>query len=113
LRKQCPILAPDSGKIKKRLALDKRVTTPGQGEATVQTERDGIIQLKPVRLAKHEPFQVVLDVPVKSTGKTRMLRLCDYASSGHTWKTNSTLRVWLPQPLHLETPFEGIAEVKP
>jgi len=33
------------------------------------------------------------------------LRMCDYASAGHTWSEESALRVRLPQPLSLENPF--------
>jgi hypothetical protein len=39
-------------------------------------------------------------------------RLCDYASAGRTWNAESVLRVWLPQPLNLTDPFEGITSAK-
>jgi len=32
----------------------------------------------------------------------------DYASAGRTWGEDSTLRVWLPQPLNLADPFAGM-----
>jgi hypothetical protein len=57
--------------------------------------------------------RMALDVPFETDGTRSMLRLCDYASAGRTWSEESVLRVWLPQPLNLSAPFEGIAPAKP
>jgi hypothetical protein len=51
---------------------------------------------------------MALDVPFDAGGKRVMLRFCDYASAGHTWGEDSTLRVWLPQRLNLADPFAGM-----
>ena len=51
-------------------------------------------------------FASRLDIPCATAdGKTVLLRMCDYASAGHTWSEESALRVRLPQPLSLENPF--------
>jgi len=55
-------------------------------------------------------IRMALDVSFESAGKRVTVRMCDYASAGSTWDSNSTLRVWLPQPLNLANPFEGIPE---
>jgi len=56
--------------------------------------------------------RLVLDVPFDVNGKPVMLRFCDYASAGQTWGEDSALRVWLPQPMNLGNPFEGIPPAK-
>jgi hypothetical protein len=55
---------------------------------------------------------MALEVPFDVGGQRVMLRFCDYASAGHTWGADSTLRVWLPQPLNLADPFAGIVSMK-
>lgn len=92
--------------------LDKRITKAGVGSGTVVAGGKGEIAAKAVETGLPEGFRMALDVPVEAGGKRAMLRMCDYASAGHTWAADSTLRVWLPQPLNLENPFEGIAPPK-
>jgi hypothetical protein len=58
--------------------------------------------------AKPVGVRMALDVPFDAGGKRVLLRFCDYASAGHTWGEDSTLRVWLPQPLNLADPFAGM-----
>ncbi len=89
-------------------ALDQRLAPSATGEATVRSEADGTVPARLIQPAVDTRFQVVVDVPVTTAGKPGLLRLCDYASSGHTWAADSKLRVWLPQPLQLAQPFAGI-----
>lgn len=86
-------------------ALDQRLAPPATGEATVRAEADGTVATTLVQPAGDTRFQVVLEVPIQAAGTPGVLRLCDYASSGHTWTADSKLRVWLPQPLSLANPF--------
>lgn len=53
---------------------------------------------------------MALEVPFRTVeGQGRFIRMCDYASAGNTWTTNSGYRVWLPQPLSLAAPFAGVS----
>ncbi|MCX6901048.1 MAG: glycoside hydrolase family 127 protein [Verrucomicrobia bacterium] len=90
-------------------ALDKRVTKPAAGNGVVVADASGVVK---ATVVKAKGVQMALDVPFDAAGKKMMLRFCDYASSGHTWKEDSTLRVWLPQPLDLFQPFAGIHVMK-
>ncbi|MFA6563232.1 MAG: beta-L-arabinofuranosidase domain-containing protein [Verrucomicrobiia bacterium] len=90
-------------------AMDKRVTKPAAGNGMVVANASGIVKAMPV---KAKGVRMALDVPFDVGGKKTMLRFCDYASAGHTWKEDSTLRVWLPQPLDLAQPFAGIHAMK-
>ena len=90
-------------------ALDKRVTKPTAGIGTVVADAHGKVNAV---AAKAKDVRMALDVPFDVAGKRSMVRFCDYASAGHTWTADSMLRVWLPQPLDLEKPFEGIVEPK-
>jgi DUF1680 family protein len=83
-------------------ALDKRVTKPASGSYKVLTDRSGVVRATP---AKSDTVRMALDVPFEAEGKPVTLRFCDYASAGRTWAEDSTLRVWLPQPLNLADPF--------
>jgi DUF1680 family protein len=83
-------------------SLDKRITQPNGGTGMVKAHADGLV--KAVN-AKPAGVRMALDVPFDVGGRRTMLRFCDYASAGGTWKEDSTLRVWLPQPLNLADPF--------
>lgn len=89
------------------LALDKRVTQPVPGVvASVKADPQGVVQAAEVQNESPEGIGLVVDVPfVTADGKTVLVRMCDYASAGRTWTDESALRVWLPQPLNLESPF--------
>jgi len=91
-------------------ALDKRLSQPlpGAGSGTVVAEADGTVHAVAVERGLPKGFRMALDVPFQADGKRVMLRFCDYASAGRTWSEQSTLRVWLPQPLDLQAPFAGI-----
>lgn len=90
-------------------ALDKRVTKPAAGKGVVVADASGAVKAAAVKV---KGVRMALDVPFETGGKKTMLRFCDYASSGHTWKEDSTLRVWLPQPLNLAQPFAGLHVMK-
>jgi DUF1680 family protein len=90
-------------------AVDQRLTQTGKGDSTVRKEADGTVRSNVVKTGGNGKVQVLLDVPVDIGGNSGLLRLCDYASSGHTWSADSKLRVWLPQPLKLEQPMAGVA----
>ena len=90
-------------------ALDKRVAKPADGSGVVVADANGAVKATVVRA---KDARMALDVPFDAGGKKTMLRFCDYASAGHTWGEDSTLRVWLPQPLDLAKPFEGIVPMK-
>lgn len=89
------------------LAIDKRITQPVAGVmATVQADPQGVVQAIEVRDGVPEGIRSVFDIPCTTAdGKKTLLRMCDYASAGRTWTEDSALRVWLPQPLNLESPF--------
>ena len=88
---------------------DKRVSLSGaSGMGTIVTEADGTVKAAAVASGLPSGIRMALDVPFAADGKQVMLRLCDYASAGRTWADDSSLRVWLPQPLNLANPFEGI-----
>ena len=91
-------------------ALDKRVTNPvpNSGEGVVIADDTGTVQASLLDQGVSDRIRMALDVPFDVKGKRAMLRFCDYASAGDTWGEDSTLRVWLPQPLNLESPFTGI-----
>lgn len=92
-------------------ALDKRLSQPlpGAGPGTVVAEANGTVNAVAVRSGLPKGIRMALDVPFDAGGKRVVLRFCDYASAGRTWSEDSTLRVWLPQPLDLQAPFAGIA----
>ena len=93
------------------LTLDKCVTQPvtGGGEARVVADAQGVVAARVVRREQSAPVFLAVDVPLQTVdGKTASLRMCDYASAGRTWDAQSTLRVWLPQPLDLANPFRGV-----
>lgn len=90
-------------------ALDRRVTKPAAGRGIVVAGADGSVRAV---AAKVDGVRMALDVPFEADGRRLMLRFCDYASAGHTWAEDSALRVWLPQPLNLGDPFEGMAAKK-
>ncbi len=90
-------------------ALDKRVTKPGAGTGTVATDANGMVK---ATVVKAKDAWIALDVPFDVGGKKAVVRFCDYASAGHTWAEDSTLRVWLPQPMDLAQPFAGIHAMK-
>ncbi|OHE79352.1 MAG: hypothetical protein A2107_09440 [Verrucomicrobia bacterium GWF2_62_7] len=90
-------------------AMDKRVTKPAAGNGMVVADASGVVK---ATVVKAKGVRMALDVPFDVGGKKTMLRFCDYASAGHTWKEDSTLRVWLPQPLDLSQPFAGIHAMK-
>lgn len=91
-------------------ALDRRVSPPvaGGGPARVVADGAGRVDAALVRKGLPAGVRMALDVPLDMGGKRVTLRLCDYASAGHTWAADSTLRVWLPQPLDLGAPLSGI-----
>lgn len=93
-------------------ALDKRVTQAGQGSGSLIADANGVIEAKEVTSGLPQGIRMALDAPVSVSGKRATVRLCDYASAGRTWADDSTLRVWLPQPLNLERPFDGIVQPK-
>ena len=86
-------------------SLDKRITKPASGSGVVEADTRGVVKAV---AAKPVGVRMALDVPFDAGGKRVMLRFCDYASAGHTWGEDSTLRVWLPQPLNLADPFAGM-----
>lgn len=89
-------------------ALDRRLLKSQAGTASLRPTSDGTLKARLVE-SNDRDFRVLLDVPVQTGSKTAMLRMCDYASAGRTWSTNSTLRVWLPKNLDLSRPFEDQA----
>lgn len=91
--------------------VDKRVTGPAEGSGRVKVETDGTVAAKAVEDCP-AGVRMVLQVPFSAGGQQASLRMCDYASAGRTWGTDSTFRVWLPQPMDLKNPFEGIPETK-
>jgi hypothetical protein len=92
-------------------AVERRVTRPGDGSGRVKAGEDGTVAAKS---AADSPagIRMVLDVPFDAGDRVSTLRMCDYASAGRTWGEDSTFRVWLPQPLDLKNPFEGIPETQ-
>lgn len=90
-------------------ALDKRITQPAIGGGVVAADAAGIVDAAG---ASAPGMHMALDVPFTVAGKRVLLRFCDYASAGHTWAADSTLRVWLPQPLNLADPFAVIPASK-
>ncbi len=90
------------------LALDKRISLPQRGitAATIMADARGIVPAVEVREELPDGMRMAMDVPLRTTdGRTVQLRMCDYASAGRTWSPRSSLRVWLPQPLNLESPI--------
>ncbi len=88
---------------------DKRVSLSGFiGEGKVVAKADGTVEALAVQGGLPAGIRMALDVPFVVDGKPALVRLCDYASAGHTWGEDSTLRVWLPQPLNLANPFAGL-----
>ena len=90
-------------------AMDKRFIKPATGSGAIVAGADGVVK---AAVVKAKNTRIALDVPVDAGGQRVALRFCDYASAGHTWGEDSTLRVWLPQPLALAKPFEGIVPMK-
>jgi len=88
-------------------AIEKRVTIPAEGAGRIKASPDGTVLAKAVE-APGSGIRMALDVGFDVGGRTTPLRLCDYASAGRTWAGDSTFRVWLPQPLNLSNPFDGI-----
>jgi len=86
-------------------ALDKRITKPAAGRGLVVADARGVVNAVAVNA---KGVRMALEVPFSADGKRVLLRFCDYASAGRTWAEDSTLRVWLPQPLDLAQPFAGI-----
>ena len=92
------------------LAIDRRIPQDpnNRGEGQVVADAEGAVPAALVRQCP-VPVYVAVDVPLRTAdGKTAILRMCDYASAGHTWGADSTLRVWLPQPLDLSDPLRGV-----
>lgn len=91
-------------------ALDQRVSRPQPGlhGADLLADATGEIAAAEVKHGLPKDVRMALDVPFQVAGRRATLRMCDYASAGRTWSDASTLRVWLPQPLNLANPFEGI-----
>ena len=93
------------------LTLDKRITQPvaGAGETMLAADAQGRVAAVASRQSLPANVFLTMDVPMRSAGgQTVMLRMCDYASAGRTWDSASMLRVWLPQPLDLSEPFQGV-----
>jgi DUF1680 family protein len=87
-------------------ALDRRITKAVQGHGTIRADASGIVDADTVPATQlPESVRMGLDVPFDVNGTPVMLRFCDYASAGHTWSAESSLRVWLPQPFDLSQPF--------
>lgn len=95
-------------------ALDRRLSQPlpDCGAGTLVVETDGTVNAAQVTSGLPAGIHMALDVPLAADGKQVVLRFCDYASAGHTWAEDSTLRVWLPQPLNMADPFAGLTPAK-
>lgn len=96
-------------------ALDRRISRPvaGAGNGALAASAGGLVEAAGVTADLPAGIRMALDVPFEAAGKRVTVRMCDYASAGSTWAADSTLRVWLPQPLNLANPFEGTPETKP
>ena len=93
-------------------ALDRRLVQAhaAAGSVTVVTNDSHVIDARLVPETGSFKAQIVLDIPVVSAeGKSGLMRLCDYASAGNPWGEASGYRVWLPQPINLSAPFEGVS----
>jgi len=89
-------------------ALDKRISKPlpGCGEGRLAADKKNVVNATLIQADLPLDIYCALDVPfIAQDGKKVSLRFCDYASAGNTWSQDSTLRVWLSQPLNLQNPF--------
>jgi len=95
------------------LCVDKRLLdTSASGSAKLVVDAQGRVA-DARRVPSPAGMRLAYEVPLETTdGKRAWLRLCDYASAGRTWGEDSTLRVWLPQPLDLAQPLAGIPAPK-
>lgn len=94
------------------LTLDRRLVQAHThaGPVTIVADAADVIDARLVSEAGPIKANIVLDVPaVTGDGKPCSVRLCDYASAGNPWGEASGYRVWLPQPINLSAPFEGVS----
>jgi DUF1680 family protein len=94
------------------LTLDRRLvqTHTNAGSITIAADAADVIAARLVSEAGPFKANIVLDIPaVTGDGKPCSVRLCDYASAGNPWGEASGYRVWLPQPINLSAPFEGVS----
>jgi DUF1680 family protein len=90
------------------LALDNRIPQPQAGSTpiTFHADASGVVDAHEACSEVPDGIRLAMDIACTTAeGKPAFLRMCDYASAGHTWSEPSTFRVWLPQPLNLEKPF--------
>lgn len=89
------------------LALDNRLTPPGDVDVWLLADKDGYVDLKPsnnpppdVWMTFYVPFEVRPYHFFRH--HVEILRMCDYASAGNAWSAANLYRTWLPQPLYLK-----------
>jgi len=92
--------------------LAKRIIQPELGSDELKFGKDDKLAVKNVSSKQNGEFHIILDAPVKNLENNSFVRMCDYASAGHTWAKDSLMRVWLPQPLNLSNPLEDIPAPK-
>lgn len=86
------------------LAVDRRLQPAQSGLGlSLRQDASGHVPLSPVRDTGSANVWMAFDAACGAqNGKgATALRLCDYASAGNTWSSESEFRVWLPQPLDL------------
>lgn len=92
------------------LALDNRLAQSQDVAVRLVTDADGFVKLKPAASKPADvwmAFDVQFEVRPTHFFKHREISLgmCDYASAGNGWSSDSLFRTWLPQPLFLREMF--------
>ena len=92
------------------LALDSRLNKPHDLALRLVTDTNGLVNVKPVA-ARPDTVWMAFEVPfeVRPTHyfnhhQTNLV-MCDYASAGNGWSSESLFRVWMPQPMFLRHAF--------
>ena len=91
------------------LAIDNRITDETRQTLRLACDDQGFIEGEVVE-SPDPLIQFCLEVPceyhrVHIIKEQHTLRMCDYASAGNTWSGDNLFRVWLPQPMFMESAF--------
>ncbi len=93
------------------LAMDSRLAAEKAATALrIEAGGDGYfeVEVQP-RIAAAHGVNLACTVPMRAAdGSRHKLILCDYASAGNGWRTQSLFRSWLPQPLNMAAIWSGI-----
>lgn len=93
------------------LAMDNRLATDKSTTALkLAADSQGYFDAKAQpEVAKAHGVNLACAVPMRAAdGSQHALIMCDYASAGNGWSTQSLFRSWLPQPLNMATVWTGL-----